>query len=113
MFEQGEIVIAKFPFTSLQSSKRRPCLILSQGDSPGDYIVAFITSVKLPAHFKYYINLSPLEKNFLQTGLKIESFIRVDKIATLHSSLISGAIGKISAQVKEEVFKKIKILFGI
>lgn len=97
MFEQGEIVLAKFPFSSLESSKRRPCLILSHGDSAEDFIVAFITSIKLPSHFKFSIMMSQQGKDFLETGLKVESFIRVDKVATLHESLISGAIGKISA----------------
>jgi len=113
MFEAGEIVIAKFPFSSLESNKRRPCLVLSKGDSPDDLIVAFITSSNIPSYFKFSIKISPIEKDFLKTGLKIKSFIRVDKLATLHESLISGSIGKISANIQEEVDTKIKMLFGL
>ena len=113
MFETGEIVIAKFPFASLESSKRRPCLVLSIGDNPKDFIVAFITSSHVPPHYKFSIKISPHEKDFLQTGLKVESFIRVDKLATLHESLISGAIGKISQVIKNEVNEKLKTLFSI
>ena len=113
MFEQGEIVLAKFPFSSLESSKRRPCLILAKGDSQEDFIVAFITSTKLPTHFNFSIKMSPQDKYFLESGLKVESFIRVDKVATLHESLISGAIGRISLTAKEEVFTKIKVLYGL
>jgi len=113
MFERGEIVLAKFPFSSLETSKRRPCLVLSKGDTPEDLIVAFITSSDIPSHFKYSINLSPQERDFLQTGLKMKSFIRVDKIATIRENLISGSIGKISFVVQEEVTSKIKLLFGL
>jgi mRNA interferase MazF len=113
MFEKGEIVLAKFPFSSLESSKRRPCLVLSHGDTPEDLIIAFITSSNIPSHFNFSIHLSPTEKDFIQTGLKAESFIRVDKIATIHESLISGSIGKISLLVQNEIDSKIKLLFGL
>jgi mRNA interferase MazF len=113
IFNPGEIVIAKFPFTSLESIKRRPCLILANGDVDEDLIVSFITSTKIPAHYKYFIKISPLEKDFILTGLKVESFIRLDKLATLHESIISGAIGKISQQIKDEVDTKLKILFKL
>ena len=113
MFETGEVVIAKFPFASLESSKRRPCLILANGDNPKDFIVAFITSSHLPPHYKFTVKISPFEKDFLQTGLKIESFIRVDKIAALHENLISGAIGKISSMIQEEINLKLKMLFNL
>jgi len=106
IFNPGEIVIAKFPFTSLESTKRRPCLVLANGDIEEDLIVAFITSTKVPEHYKYLVKISPLEKDFILTGLKVESYIRLDKLATLHESIISGAIGKISLQIKEEVNNK-------
>lgn len=112
-FNPGEIVIAKFPFTSLESIKRRPCLVLANGDIDEDLIVAFITSNKIPAHYKYLVKISPLEKDFILTGLKVESFIRLDKLATLHERIISGGIGKISPQIKEEVDNKLKLLFKL
>lgn len=113
MFEPGEIVLAKFPFSSLESSKRRPCLVLAKADSPEDFIVAFITSSSLPPHFKFSVKISPQEKDFLQTGLKVESYIRIDKVATLHENLLSGSIGKISIPIQREITAKIKMLFSL
>lgn len=113
MFEPGEIVIAKFPFSSLESTKRRPCLVLAKGDLELDLIVAFITSTRVPTNYKYSIKISPLEKDFLTTGLKVESYIRIDKIATLHESIISGAIGKIAPQIRNELNDKLKLLFNL
>lgn len=113
IFNPGEIVIAKFPFSSLESIKRRPCLVLANGDIEGDLIVAFITSIKVPAHYEYSVKIFPLEKDFILTGLKVESYIRLDKLATLHESIISGGIGKISLQIKEEIDNKLKLLFKL
>ena len=113
MFNTGEIVLAKFPFSSLSSAKRRPCLVLAKGDIPDDLIVDFITSSDIPPHYKFSVKISPLEKEFLYTGLKIESFVRVDKVATLNESLISGVIGKISDSILKEIQSKIKLLFNV
>lgn len=96
IFNPWEIVIAKFPFTSLESIKRRPCFVLANGDVAEDLIVAFITSTKISNQYKFSITISPIEKDFLMTGLKVELYIRLDKIATLNERIISGAIGKIS-----------------
>lgn len=113
IFDPGEIVIAKFPFSSLNNIKRRPCLILATGDVQEDLVVAFITSIKIPDHYKYAVKISPLEKDFLITGLKVESFVRLDKIATLHQSIISGAIGKITDSLRKEINSKLKLLFDL
>ncbi len=113
MFKPGEIVIAKFPFSSLESTKRRPCLVLANGDIDEDLIVAFITSTKTSNQYKFSVKISPIEKDFLITGLKVEPYIRLDKIATLNERIISGAIGKISDQIKNEVNTKLKLLFKI
>jgi len=45
--------------------------------------------------------------------LKVESYIRIDKIATLHENIISGAIGKITPQIKNELNEKLKLLFNL
>jgi hypothetical protein len=46
----GEIVLAALPFTDLSRAKRRPCVVLAVAESPGDFIVAFVTS-GTPARF--------------------------------------------------------------
>ena len=113
MFNPYEIVLAKFPFSSLESAKRRPCLVLGKGDHMEDFIVAFITLVQTPSSYKYSIKITPGEKDFLSSGLKVESFIRVDKLATINQVLISGGIGTISPLIQNEVHTKLKLLFGL
>jgi len=48
---------------------------------------------------------------FKQTGLKVSSSVRLDKIATLSKELILGEIGEVGPKLKREINEKIsKIL---
>jgi mRNA interferase MazF len=47
--------------------------------------------------------IKELHSEFKQTGLKVESFIKVDKIATLSKRLIIGEIGQVGPKLKKEI----------
>jgi mRNA interferase MazF len=93
MFQSGEIVHAAFPFTDLTSAKRRTCFVLAQCDWREDFLVAFITSSSGAPASASAVAVGPSHPEWRKTGLKRPSVIRVDKITTLHESVISGAIG--------------------
>jgi len=44
---------------------------------------------------------------FKLTGLKVDAFIRISKIATLSKKLIVGELGEIGPKLKKEVNRKI------
>jgi len=110
MFQPGEIVHAAFPFTDLTTAKRRPCLVLACCDSPDDFIVAFITSSTAAPPSQHAVAVDPARADCRATGLKKASLIRVDKITTLHSSVISGAIGNLPLDLMRTVREKIRRL---
>ncbi len=110
MFQPGEIVIAAFPFTALTGVKRRPCLVLAAGDTPSDFVVAFITSILATARLPSATLVAPTHPAWRQTGLKTPSVIRGDKLVTLNDVVISGAIGALPADVLATVRGKLKIL---
>ena len=110
MFQAGEVVIAAFPFSSLAGAKRRPCVVLAAGDTPGDFVVAFITSVPAAASFPSATLISSTHPGWRQTGLKAASVIRADKLVTLNDSVISGAIGVLPSDVLAAVRSKLKTL---
>ena len=83
MFVPGEIVIAAFPFTTLTGAKRRPCLVLAAGDSSGDFLVAFITSNLDWSRLPSATSVVPAHPGWRQTGLKVASAVRADKLVTL------------------------------
>jgi len=78
---KGDIVLIPFPFTDLSGSKTRPAVVFASNLE--DVTVNFITS-KTRWKDEFDVELLPTKKN----GLKQLSIIRVNKIATLESSLV-------------------------
>ena len=103
---KGDIVLITFPFTNLKGRKRRPAVILYEGNL--DVIVAFITS-KINSEENHDLLIAPDEEN----GLKKLSLIRLNKVATLETDLISGKIGEINKIQMLDLNTKLKTLFGI
>ena len=88
MFAFGSIVLARFPFTDLSGDKRRPALVVSRdNDRRTDLVVCFITSVPRTGP-----DMAPIIAS-ADTGLKVPSVVRFDKIATLDRSIITGKLG--------------------
>jgi|SRR5436190_23498509 len=113
MFRPGEIVIAAFPFSSLAGMKRRPCLVLAAGDTPNDFLVAFITTNASAAGFASAVAIDSSHSAWKQTGLKTPSVVRCDKLVTLHDSVISGAIGVLPNDLLLAARAKLKRLLSI
>lgn len=96
-FQRGDILLIRFPFTDLSGSKRRPAVLLSHF-SP-DVLVAFISSV-IPSP------LEPSDVLLLPTasnGLKKQSVLRLQKIATLEEGLITRRLGSLSRPVLQTI----------
>jgi len=104
----GKIVLVPFPFTDLSASKMRPALVIYEGES--DVILSFISS-KIPAiSAKTDVIVSSRSVSFKKSGLKVDSVIKLDKIATVLKDLIIGEIGEIDDTIKKEVRQKFKKL---
>jgi mRNA interferase MazF len=89
----GAIALARFPFTDLSGDKRRPVLIVSRdNDRRTDVVVCFITSIPRTGPDMAVIDATP------ETGLKIRSTVRFDKVATLDKSVITGRLGNAPAE---------------
>lgn len=102
-YEQGEIVLAPFPFTDLSTVKQRPLLILSNNrynSSTKDLVTCGITSNPKDTDFSVVIN----NKDLISGQIPIESRIKVDKLFTLEQSIVKKKIG----MVKKEVLEKVK-----
>jgi len=85
---KGKIVLVPFPFTDLTATKLIPALVIYDGEK--DAIIVFISS-----HFK-------------KTGLKTDSVIKLDKIATALKDLIVGELGEPDEEMRQEVNQKLK-----
>ena len=101
---KGKIVLIPFPFTDLTSTKLRPALVLYESEK--DVVVAFISSRTAKAKSTDVV-IGKQSVEFKQTGLKVESIIKLDKIATISKELILGEIGEVGPKVKSEINDKI------
>jgi mRNA interferase MazF len=103
---KGKIVLIHFPFTDLTSSKLRPALVLMEGEK--DCVVAFISSRIHAEPSSMEILIPEDHKEFVSTGLKKTSVVKLDKIATISKDLMLGEIGEIGETLRVEVNRKLR-----
>lgn len=99
---KGDVIVIDFPFSNLKDSKRRPVLVLKipKGE---DVIVNQITGES----YEHPVEIPITDKDFKQGSLKRDSFVRIDKIATIEKSLIKYKIGALKNDKFIEIVDKI------
>lgn len=108
----GEIILIKFPFSILESTKKRPALVLSyirHSDGIQLVTVAMVTSQVKGLKLRGDVILSHWQKS----GLLHESLVRLAKVATVEDSLIEKSLGKLSAPDHERVKKSFGDLYSV
>lgn len=106
--KKGDIVLVPFPFVESELSKIRPALILSKPIS-NNIILAFITTNLSGINLEYKLRLEPSETN----RLKEISVVRLDKLATIGTSLIRARLGKIEGDSLIDLNSKLMFLFDL
>lgn len=101
-FRRDDVVLVSFPFTDLSGQKLRPALVVGRqvGD---DVVLAFITSVGGGPVRKAEHAIAPGDAEFLATGLKVASRVRLSKLATLHRALVRRRLGRIGPRSRRAV----------
>lgn len=113
MYKFGTIVLIPFPFTDLTSRKLRPVLIVSQTNTTTEDIIVTFMSSKIPKTLsKSHFLLKTTDPHFAQMGLKIDSILRFDKIATLSKKLVLGEIGTVPKLLLQKMKKHFLAAFG-
>ena len=108
---KGKIVLVPFPFTDLTAAKLRPALVIYEGER--DVVMAFISS-KIPSELSEVdILITKDHASFRKAGLKVDSVIKLDKIATVLKDLIVGELGEVDEKLKQEVNQKQKRIMEI
>ncbi len=109
----GEIVLAAFPFADLSAVKRRPCVVLAATETLGDFVVAFVTSANSAQFPRFGVVVEPSHPDWKQTRLKVPSAIRVDKLCTLNTRVMSGRLGSLSPVFQEALKNQLRLLFSM
>jgi mRNA interferase MazF len=98
VFEPGELVMVPFRFSDLSSAKRRPVLALTAPDSLGDFIACPITTRAGRSHARRL-----LPDDLAEGALPLTSWVRTDKVVTLHMGLVVRRFGRVSEPVRTDV----------
>jgi len=105
-FVKGDVVVVTFPFSNLQSAKKRPALVLA--DSGGnDRILCQITSQNVKDNYAVTIELSDIENGSLSTI----SNARPNKLFTADTNIISYKVGTLSKSKMEAVIGNVVEMF--
>lgn len=108
---KGKIVLIPFPFTDLTAAKLRPALVLHEGDR--DVVLAFISSKTHAGAGPAGITVTASHAGFPKSGLKVDSVIRLDKIATVLKDLMVGELGELDDDLRAEVNAKLTAQFRL
>lgn len=103
----GDLVLIPFPFSDLQSSKKRPVLVLTPPDRHADFIGLAITSV---VQQNAALQIGPA--NLAQGTLPKPCWIRFDKVFTLSESSIIKTFGTVTPQTAQAVLQGLCSLVG-
>ena len=106
----GPVVLVKFPFTTLETEKKRPALVLrtvKHSTKIQNVIIAMITSkldgIKLEGDVKL--------NDWQEAQLLHPSLVRLSKIATVDDQLIDKILGHLSKKDFQQLTKTFRKLF--
>lgn len=109
---KNKIVLVPFPFDDFIRTKVRPALCLSNLIGKYDHVViAFISSQLPDVVLATDIVVKKDTEAFADTGLLVDSVIRVHKLVTIPKSLIKRELGVINIYLQKEVVLRIDKVF--
>lgn len=108
-YKTWDNILVPFPFTNLQSVKKRPALIVSTDafNIGPDVVILFITS----NISSYGRQGDCLIQNWKEGGLPKPSMTRM-KFATIEKSIIIKKIGRLPSNDQAAVSNELKLFFG-
>lgn len=98
-FERGDVVLVLFPHSDLVTASRRPALVVQDGDLKtglSQTIVAMITSNMARAGHPSRVSITQASTEGQAMGLRTDSVVMTDNVATILTSEIDRSIGRCS-----------------
>ncbi len=106
----ADVALVRFPFTTLDATKKRPALVLSHtalGSHVGLWTVAMITSRVEGLRFQGDVLLQDWE----QCRLIHPSLVRLSKLATVETDLLEKHLGTLSPRDLKEIKRALRVLY--
>lgn len=114
--QKGDIILALFPFSDLSQTKLRPAVALWADADNQDITICFISSQGINQVAADEVVLQPSDTEFMATGLKVASKVRVTKIVTLERRLITRKLGNLEntyiAKLNQTMIRAFKLDSG-
>jgi mRNA interferase MazF len=94
---KGKVVLVPFPFDDLSSTKVRPAVCLTSSLGVYSHIVlAFITSRVSENMLETDILLDSNHVDFPETGLRVSSILKLNRLMTVNKTIIIRELGQLS-----------------
>ena len=97
MIRERQIVLFRFPQTNQTTGKLRPALLIRK--VPGqhdDWLICMISSQLSMEVEDFDEMISENDDDFISSGLKQTSLIRIARLAVVEKNILLGSIGEIS-----------------
>jgi mRNA interferase MazF len=105
------VVLVRFPFTDLTTTKLRPAVVLAtHGDDLT--IVGIFSRPQQPSQHTW-ITLSAEDRVFSETGLRTTSVIKAERIAVIEQSVVVRKLGTLSSSHMEQVKRAVKLALNL
>lgn len=107
----GDIVLIDFPFTTFDKSKVRPAVVIAlTRDKYRDIVICAISSVvsKKIAHREILIKKN--DDAFSASGLRVNSVVKIDRIATVRRQDVINQIGKCTPELWQKIVDEFRNL---
>lgn len=102
----GGVVLVRFPFSDLSTSKLRPAVVLASSGMD-DWVLCQITSNPYSDSRSIEIN----DENFIEGALKRTSYARPGKLFTANDSLIYSKVGVLKKSSFEGIINSVINVF--
>ena len=109
---KSSIVLVPFPFDDFSFIKVRPALCLTSEIGLHDHVIIAFISSRIPNELNESDFVIRKDSNYwTETGLTVDSVIRLHKIVTIPKTLIKRKLGRISPDLEKQLFAKIIQMF--
>ena len=108
MIGERQVVLFRFPRTNQTAGKLRPALVIRKVPGPhDDWLICMISSQLSQEVREFDEVISEKDGDYILSGLKQASLIRIGRLAVVDQNILLGAIGEIDAARLKRIKKRI------
>lgn len=105
---KGKVVLIRFPFDDLSSSKVRPAVCLTNPVGLNQHIIFALITSRIPGDLlDTDIVIDTSHPDFVSIGLNKASTIRLDHLITLRKSIVMRELGAFSLETQKKIVEKL------